>query len=173
MRDYKGLKFKKLVLISDMGPGGGTVGRKWLAQCDCGNTLEVVGKNVAAGRLGSCGKCPGSLGIPEKPRGGYRARTAEEAKLRRLIIRTSKEAVRRNEKFALTGSDIQTLDLTKCHCCGRDLQIHTMSLASVVPGQGYTVLNVRPICPRCRRYMVDGNLRELIGFVNDLWLNHL
>ncbi len=36
----------------------------WNAACSCGKVLEVVAKDVAAGKKSTCGRCRGGLGIP-------------------------------------------------------------------------------------------------------------
>lgn len=168
MRDYKGQKFNRLTMIANIGPGGGTRGRLWLATCECGNSLEVPAKDVAAGRVKSCGKCPEELGIPGKKRGGYRARSMTEAKLRRLIMRTAKAAEREGVPFALTTNDLATLVLKECFLCRQELEIHTLTLKFDNPREGYTVSHIRAICPNCKRHMAGDNLREYLEYVYTL-----
>lgn len=162
MRDYKGQKFNKLTLLSNIGPGGGTVGRLWMAVCECGNTLQVPGKDAAAGRVRSCGKCPAIL---TKPRGGYRARSAEDARIRRLLHRTADKALRRGAVFDLSSKDIQELNLSQCFICREDLRINTLSLEPVDSVRGYTAHNIQPICGTCRRHMAGSNLVEFLEYI--------
>lgn len=165
MRDYKGLRFQKLVMLSDVGPGGGSKGRLWLARCDCGNVVKVVAKDAAAGRVRSCTKCPKSLGKGAKPRGGYRARTAEEAKLYRLLIRTAKEAVRKDVPFALSTKDLAQLPLRNCQVCGEECRTHTLALRFVNRVEGYTLTNTRVLCPECRHHMGSSNLADYLEYL--------
>ena len=164
-KDYKGQKFNKLTLISPIGPGGGTRGHLWMAACDCGNAVEVVGKDVAAGRVQSCSKCPKGL---RKPAGGYRARNAEEARLRRLLERTAKEALRKGIQFDLSLNDINTLTMQDCYICSKRPVIGTMSVELVEPVQGYTVGNCKPICRTCKRHMAGDNLRDYLAYLSEI-----
>jgi len=51
--DITNRRFNRLVVIA---PAGGKPGlRKWLCQCDCGNTKVVFGGNLRAGYTQSCG----------------------------------------------------------------------------------------------------------------------
>lgn len=166
-RDYKGIKFNKLTLLSYVGPGGGTRGAIWLASCECGNVVEVHGRDVAAGRKRNCGKCPEGLA---KTRGGYRARSAAEARLRRLLAKTARKALRQGLKFALSYNDISGMSLDKCTLCNSELRIQALSLEVVEEVQGYTVTNSVAICPQCRRHMAGDNLLQYLTYLRTL--NH-
>lgn len=165
MKDYKGQRFNKLVLISDVGPGGGTKGRLWLAQCDCGNTRTVPAKDVAAGRVRNCGKCPESL---TEKRGGYRARSAEDARTRALLKRVHRKALREGIECALSANDIHKLDLRQCFICTSELSPGTLQLEFVNPVEGYTVDNVVPVCPKCKHRMDGDNLIEYLTYLKGL-----
>lgn len=167
MRDYKGLKFHRLTLICALRPGGGTRGRLWLAKCNCGNSLEVSARDVAAGRKKSCGKCPKELG---KSQGGYRARSVEEARFRKLIYRTAKEAERKSMKFALMPKDLNEIELDTCVICREPTQINTLSIEPVDPIEGYTVGNTRAVCRPCKRHMAGSNLMEFLDYIKKIWI---
>lgn len=169
MRNYTGLKFNKLTLISDVGPGGGDRGRLWLASCDCGNVVEVVAKNVKAGRVRSCTKCP--EGLTER-RGGYRARSADEARVRRLLQRTARRALREGTVFALSLRDIQGIDLNRCTICGQKPVIGSLALEFVDPAQGYTGPNTKAVCGPCKQHMAGSNLVEFLGYLQTVY-DHL
>lgn len=162
MRDYTGHKYNKLTLLHPIGPGGGTKGHLWTAACECGNTRQVHARDVAAGRIKSCGKCSKGL---TPPRGGYRARNAEEARLRRLLNRTAKEALRKGVPFALSLNDIQALNLDKCSLCASYLQIGTLRLEIVDHVEGYTVSNTKALCPICKRHMAGDNLVKYLAYL--------
>lgn len=53
-KDITGQRFTKLVAVRRLGrhPRGGFV---WLCQCDCGNTKEVITKDLGYGSVKSCG----------------------------------------------------------------------------------------------------------------------
>lgn len=169
MRDYKGLKFHKLTLLSDVGPGGGTHGRIWMAACECGNALEVYAKDVAASRVRSCGKCPEVL---DNRRGGYRARSADEARLRKLLKRTARKALRQGIPFALNLNDIMYIAPAQCTICPEQLIPSTMSLEIVHPAQGYTVGNIRPVCRICKKHMAGDKLMEYLKYLDSV-INYL
>lgn len=162
MKDYKGNKYGKLTLLHPIGPGGGDRGHLWMAACECGNTRQVVGKDVAAGRLRSCGKCPKGM---TKQRGGYRARSAEESRLRKLLARTASKALKENTKFALTYNDFHDISLAFCSICHSATTIQSLSIEFVDSLQGYTVNNITVICRDCKRHMAGSNLAEYVGYL--------
>lgn len=162
MRDYSGMKFNELTLIEDLGPGRGTRGRWWLAACSCGNVASVIGKDVAAGRVKRCNNCV--KGLTEK-RGGYRARSAEEARGRWLYTRMSRKALREGKEFALSFNDIMTMDLRYCRVCTAELKLSTMTMEIVDPTGAYTVENVAPICSICKRRMGKDNLPQFLTYL--------
>lgn len=164
-RDYKGLKFNKLTLIADVGPSSNGRGRIWLAQCDCGNTVNKPAREIAAGRIRTCGKCPKTLA---ERRGGYRARSAEDARTRALLKRVHRKALREGVEFALSYNDIHGLDLRQCFICTSELSVRSLYLEYVNPAQGYTTDNVVPVCPRCKRKMAGDNLLEHLAYSRSL-----
>lgn len=165
MRDYKGQKYHQLTLIADAGPGGGTRGRYWQAQCDCGNVIVVPGKDVAAGRVRRCANCVKGLTEVRKRRGGYRARSAEEARGRHFLLKVHRKALREGVNCALDYSHLRQLDLRKCFLCRSELSVNTLYLEYVRPEVGYTVANVEPICPECRHHKGKANLLQFLEYL--------
>lgn len=49
-KDITGQRFGKLTVIKK-----NKITNKWFCQCDCGNTVEVIGSNLASGNTKSCG----------------------------------------------------------------------------------------------------------------------
>lgn len=164
-KDYRGLKYHKLTLISHLKPGRGTKGSIWLAKCDCGNTRDVAARLVVAGRIKSCGKCPKSQTQQGGTRGGYRARSAEERRARTLYIKSVRRAERENIEWHLTPSNLNQLDLRMCYICHRELSVRNLVLVTDNPTGGYTVRNTHAVCPDCRYKMRSSNLLEFIVYV--------
>lgn len=67
-RKYKGLRAGRLELVEYSRPGGKGVGSIWWAICECGNTTEVIARQVVHGRVKTCGNCGKGLGIQSNAR---------------------------------------------------------------------------------------------------------
>jgi hypothetical protein len=61
MKQYTGLTVGKLTLICKRRAGSRGEGSIWLARCDCGNELEVIGNEVARGKKTRCANCSHKL----------------------------------------------------------------------------------------------------------------
>lgn len=62
-KDHTGRQYGQLTLMDYRRSGGGGVGAIWTATCTCGKVVEVIAKDVAAGKRSSCGMCTVPLGI--------------------------------------------------------------------------------------------------------------
>jgi hypothetical protein len=159
--DYSNMKFGHLTLLRYARAGGRGVGRVWLAKCDCGSEVEVVAKDVVAGRVKSCGrKCEYS----RKLRGASRARTIKlHAAERRLYLRHYRYSIARGISWDLGPGDFRRLISECCTYCGErpgtqvgqtGLLYNSVDLVEAVAG--YTPGNVNPICRSCK--VLKGNL---------------
>lgn len=164
-RDYKGARFHKLVMIARIGPGGSGIGAKWVAQCDCGNTREVVGKDVAAGRLKSCGNCRMPLGKP-----GPRV-APETAQLRKRYATAVRRATREEVKWDLTPEQYIGIVDKSCSLCGAGPN-KTGAIALVNSNGEYTPSNTFPVCSCCKPMMRGLSVLEFLDYVS-LWTRHL
>ena len=57
VKDLRGQRYGRLVVIAPADPliANGRKYSRWLCQCDCGNTTVVIGSNLRAGTVNSCG----------------------------------------------------------------------------------------------------------------------
>jgi hypothetical protein len=154
-RDYSGMRFNKLTLLTRIGDGGPGKGALWLAECQCGRTRELVGKDVARGKIRSCGKCRGEL---DKPAERPRPRTAAE---RRSYYLAARKAVREGSKWALTYSEFKEIADRGCLICREAPLVPLMW----DPVGGYSPGNVTLLCRICNRHRGNSNLRDFLEYI--------
>lgn len=53
--DLKGQRFGRLTVIEKAPKRGTSTNARWLCECDCGNTVEVLGTTLRRGESNSCG----------------------------------------------------------------------------------------------------------------------
>lgn len=145
-RDYTGKKYHKLRMITQTRPGGAGVGTTWLAECECGNTKEVIAKDVVRGRVKSCGKCPEDITLLESgvPRNGPRNATE-----RRLLGRYVRKSFREGVTWALSIEQLRGLLGNECFMCGVAANECSLELVKWAKQGDYTLENVIACCPEC------------------------
>ena len=62
VKDEKGKRYGKLVVLRFAGSEDGHGGALWLCRCDCGNTRVALGGRLRGGKLKTCGKCKKGVG---------------------------------------------------------------------------------------------------------------
>lgn len=141
-KDHTDRTYGKLTLISYSRNGGVGSGAIWTASCACGNVIEVVAKDVAAGKKNSCGMCGKGLGLVGHagiPASGV---PMGQRKAFRALIRKGRDM--------LGGIQISTTDykralVNRCIACNsRDVVAEWSN-----PGDTATPDNLVAICPRC------------------------
>lgn len=171
--DYRGLRFAALTLLEKVRPGGRGVGAIWLARCDCGNTTEVIARDVANGRRKTCGKCKYGRDLARLGR----MRTDRNSKVeRQAYSRYFRTAARRRKEFTLEPA--QFVDIIKGNCVACDsaavlADTGRNEVALIVDREGYTPGNVASICRRCRDYKQDHNLQDFLDMCQDVTLTQL
>ena len=168
-KDYRGARFGKLVMIARIGSGGPGRGALWACVCDCGNGCEKIGKDVAAGRIKSCGKCKERLGIPDTDRRINR----ETAALRKRYATAVRRAIREKIKWDLTPKLYSEIVNKPCSMCGTGPNRHT-TVVTFNPVQGYTLEESGSQCITCRRLQGGNNillfLKHMIKIVTKMGL---
>lgn len=164
IKDYTNKKFACLTLVTKVRSGGSGVGVIWLAHCDCGNQVDVRAKEVAAGRIRSCGKCQ----LGRDLRNTSRMRTDRTTKGERAwYMRYVRIAFKKKKKFELTPA--QFLDITKqdCFLCGKSAARSETGLSEVgllLDTENYALDNCIPICRECRKYKGTTNILEFLEY---------
>jgi len=62
IKDEKGNRYGKLVVLRYAGSNEEHGGALWLCRCDCGNTKVALGGRLRGGKLKTCGKCEKGAG---------------------------------------------------------------------------------------------------------------
>lgn len=144
--DLSNKRFGKLIVISDTGR------RKskrpiWLCACDCGSTIEVLGKYLTNGDTKSCGCIS---------KGNAHNRDAIGEITKSYWTPIEKQAIRRGIPFEITREEAWDLFLIqnrKCAITGVELKFsnnirdqrgtHTTSLDRIDSSKGYTIDNIQ------------------------------
>lgn len=159
-RDYKGNKYGKLLLISRVGGGGAGKGAIWLAQCDCGNMKEVVAKEVARGKIRSCGNCQTERRHIAPSRGPRKA--AEQ----RWYSRYVRQAFREGKKWSLSYEDLRIMEQNKCSTCPTEGGKYSLRIALWNPEGEYAPGNVINLCPTCNEIRGKYNIASFLEYAN-------
>ena len=154
-KDYKGARFGKLVMIARVAPGGSGKGAIWACHCDCGNVANKVGKDVAAGRIRSCGNCRKSI-----TNRGPRA-NRETAILRRKFALAVRRAAREGIKWDLTPSEYSGITSKPCSLCGTAPDRNSATIC-YMPEIGYTPDTTRCICTDCKSLLGYHNPKKFL-----------
>ncbi len=151
---YKGKKFNKLEMLYKSRSGGANIGILWIAQCDCGNLLEVVAKDVRAGRRKSCGNCHTRLGIQPVVHPIPKGRRAE---YRRLV----REAGGPGPHLEISISDFNALIGKRCLICAKQGgQLYWTSLKCERISQ-----NLCTLCDTCRGHWNGDNIAKFLEYI--------
>ena len=110
MVNYKGKKYNGLRLL-EYRRSGGNLGAIWQAECDCGNQIEVVAKDVRRGKRKTCGNCAKGLGIQASNRVITHGITRGRRRQYQRIIRTS-------SRGNITASEFMYIANSRCLICG-------------------------------------------------------
>ncbi len=110
MKKYKGIKYNKITLQTYAHPGGHGVGEVWWGKCDCGNRRTFIARQVANGRITTCGECIEHRKL---------AQSARELKhqLRQLMANATKWAFDNNYTWALSIPEFNALIVGGCYFC--------------------------------------------------------
>lgn len=156
MKDYTDIESGRLTLISYSRPGGKGIGSIWWASCRCGNVVEVVAKQVAGGRVKTCGNCGKGLGIHSaNVRAGSSISKGHKVHFTNII----REIVAAGLTPLVTPDKYMALKGNQCVGCGTN---ETHVELGQKPRRSDPVNSTRliPICARCSRGRNKRNVLE-------------
>lgn len=169
-KDLSGMKFGSLTLLERSGWGGSSKGTLWRGRCDCGNEVEVLGKEHSRWIHKTCGdlNCP------------YRQRSMQEAAAKRVTTLLESTGGRYNVQvyrgdsiswgkfgnyrrgakvrgytFKLNYEQFQYLIIQDCHYCGCSPNTSFHGVDRVDNTEGYHIDNCVPCCTLCNRIKMD------------------
>ena len=156
--DYRNRRKGKLTLVGYRRPGGKGVGAIWTALCDCGNEREVVGRQVLAGRILSCGKCPDTLEekLPKSTRKqmNYTFRRSLSSNL----VRINKE----NCEWQISPQDYRKYLGMECLLCREKMTSRTVGVVRSQPCTSLTPDYASPVCRGCTPVLRGRSLAEYL-----------
>ena len=152
-KDYTNRQYGKLLLLCYSRPGGTGSGAIWKAACECGTILEVVAKDVAAGKKRTCGRCFSRLGI-SGPEGVVAA--GIPIGHRRPFRAMVRDARNMPGGVGFTTTDYNRIRKLRCIGCNtRDVHVEWDRAGGTA-----TPDNMCPICRRCSRRRMGDSVRE-------------
>lgn len=154
--NYSGKKFNHLTMIAYVRPGGSGQGAIWLTKCDCGNHKELLGRDVARGKVKSCGKCQYSRKHAGNPKGIRIPRD------RRNYARQILDSVKHNKKWEITPDKYTEIVTGKCAVCGTSDRDQGHRVALLRDTDHYHPDSVAAICKACRKMKGSLSLAELL-----------
>lgn len=160
--DHTGRKYGHLTLLSKIRQGGHGVGSVWKAQCDCGNTREVLAKDVVAGRVRTCGKCSYAKILRSNSR---KETTQERRKNLKGYERLVRNSLSRRVACTLSYEDYTVILQSNCTFCGKSASEGVPKVGLVSNTAGYIPGNVLPCCTDCKKLQGDYNSSEFLGLV--------
>jgi len=142
--DIEGQRFGRLVALEYIG------NRKWLCECDCGNTTEVGSYSLRSGMTKSCG-CIRS----ETSRKPYRYSTQHK-----VYSYYKAHARRKGYPFTINKADFLKMIVKPCFYCGNQFgninkseynngDFEYTGIDRFDPNLGYTIENCVPCCKDC------------------------
>lgn len=145
-------------MLSYVRSGGVGSSAIWTAACDCGAVVEVVAKDVAAGKKRTCGRCASGLGIagPEAvvatgiPPGQKRAF--------RALVRAARKMP---GPMQFTTGDYRNLLRKPCAFCNRRASHVEWN---ILQGPARPD-NMAPLCEKCAYLRRGFNLADLLEHV--------
>lgn len=171
--NYQNKKFHSLTLIARIRVGGKGVGAIWLAQCDCGNTREVAARQVANGRIKTCGKCPSGRDLARGRRIRTDRTTKEQRKSYKRYLNTPRNA---NGLAAIPIAQFLELIAENCSYCGalaRQSRSGLNEITRVVDSEGFTLQNLEPICRCCKEFKGTHNRIDFLDLCTKVALHQL
>ncbi len=147
--DYTGRKYSHLTFTArapSRVDSSGASRTWWYTICDCGNTREVEPRQVAAGRVHSCGKCELGRDLAARGRQEFGRRRSLERKGYTQVI---EEAGRKGVVFTLMPNIYVGLVHRKCYYCEQPPGTTIQRVVQMVNGVGYTEHNTIAVCPTC------------------------
>lgn len=171
IKKYTGLKFNHLTLLQFSRGRGGGKPALWMARCDCGTIVEVIGKEVERGGRKTCGKCQLSRDLKSSKRNedggkGLSLRAAE----RKLYSNYIRAALKRGYNWDLTPEQVFDLMGKNCVYCNvpplqkvkRSKKLYN-GLDRVDNSKGYTHDNIVTCCGSCNRMKGTLSAQEFLN----------
>lgn len=154
-KDYSNRRGGSLLLVSYARPGGPGVGAIWTATCDCGHIVEVIARDVVAGKRRTCGRCMSRLGI-HGPEGVVAAGIpVGHRRPFRALIHTARK-MPGGVQFCST--DYNRIRGLRCVAC--NVQPCVVEWAD--PAGPGDPTNLIPICPGCSEWRAGRKLEEYL-----------
>jgi hypothetical protein len=156
MADYTGKTSGKLTLVAYRRPGGKGVGAIWTAVCECGNTRDVIGRMVIAGRIRSCGDCKlPPTNIPKVTKDlSYRFRRS----LSYMVAKYTRLGIR----WGIDYQEYRKVLGKNCTLCREPMTVGRVGVAHVQPCTELTPGNISPVCRQCLPHMRGLSLGEYL-----------
>lgn len=171
--DYSGSKFNHLTLVKYARSGGKGRGAIWLARCDCGTTKEVVAKDIAKGRVKTCGKCDYTRRLMVENRTPS-ARTSSPKK--KLYARYISKALEKGHIWELTLQEFHEITRKPCIYCDvapykkiKRAKFLYNGIDLLDRDKGYTLDNSVPCCSKCNRMKGPLNYLEFLEIVVQIY----
>lgn len=168
-KDYSGNKFNYLTLLSFLRYDKVLGGSIWKTLCDCGEVREYASKDVASGRVKSCGKCKYHSKLISQARGDKSTVSRGEQELFRRYLRKATQA---SLKWLLTTIDFHRLISNPCDFCGdtRTVKLKGSKLTynyidRLESTKGYLATNCVTICKECRRAKGPLNAEQYVNLI--------
>lgn len=134
----------------------------WLARCDCGKTVTVVGKEAARGSIKTCGQCQYHQEVMTQRGSTRKAIRQIDGQYRKLYARYVTDALRRGIKWELTPEDCIELFKKECTYCGDKVRGKYSGIDRINSGASYTLDNTVSCCSTCNYMKRSLSLREFL-----------
>jgi hypothetical protein len=171
-KDHSGKKYGMLTMLQFSHGRGAGRHALWMARCDCGNVVEIIGMEAERGSVKSCGKHEVSRDLTASPPLRIRQYSAP---LRRAYSRLSREAVDRGRPMHLLPEEFKVLTLCGCALCGAaPIQTRKVPGNKLILKDGtgnYTQNNLVSICPTCFEMGKGLSLLERLGHLAKIYAN--
>jgi hypothetical protein len=177
-----GVKLGALTVIKYLGTPPSKNGKrlsKWLCQCDCGKTIEVIGPKFKFKSPRSCG-C--SYPKAKTPKGF--------SGLKLVFYRYRNSAKERGLDFTLSMDEVKEITSKDCYYCGEkpwrksgnfkakyheDIKINSTYIFNGIDrvnnDMGYVHGNIVPCCKSCNYAKSDMTQEEFRLFINRVFFN--
>lgn len=186
-------KFGKLLVIECLVPSLGhnqNKGGLWKCQCDCGNIIEIVGRNLNDGS--DAKKSCGCLKLESSKRNGYKNREYREATINAQYSSHFHGATGRNLS-PLSRKDWESIVFKPCYYCGKiykrnvnrtksknknfseeellkyDVEINGIDRKD--SNKDYNLDDCVPCCSMCNWMKMDYTMEEFIEKIKDITIN--
>lgn len=142
------------------------MGAIWKARCECGSIVDVRAKEVAAGRITTCGKCQ----LKHKNKQERRNHILEvNGSYRRLFNKYVMDALRKEIQWELTPEQVRNIVTKPCIYCAANSSVMAPNSRTYInlvermdPTIHYHIANVGPVCKECKHWKNGSNSTNFV-----------